>query len=168
MEWQGQSREARRSAAFTPLRRSQIGVVRTLKIIRTLKRRERRAPLCCSIGVIHFYLGVRAKPEASGTPESSALRQSQRDCVIQPRVARHELPWVAGRLVFNPNGVASRFLGRAATPLGLISFATFSQGSSFLATLGFWTESLWDSSPEFPKGIIPRLIVFRFISSARR
>ena len=29
----------------------------------------------------------------------------------------------------------------------------FTQGSSRLATLGFETESLWDSSLEFPKGI---------------
>ena len=28
-----------------------------------------------------------------------------------------------------------------------------SQGSSFLATLGFRPESLWDSVSEFPKGI---------------
>ena len=50
----------------------------------------------------------------------SPVPQSQRDCVLQPKVARHELPWVAGRLVFNPNGVASRFHDRATTPLGLL------------------------------------------------
>ena len=32
-----------------------------------------------------------------------------------------------------------------ATPLGLIFLGTITQGSSFLATLGFETESLWDS-----------------------
>jgi hypothetical protein len=33
--------------------------------------------------------------------------QSQRDCVLQPRVVRHELPWVRiGKNAINPNGVA--------------------------------------------------------------
>jgi ligand-binding sensor domain-containing protein len=36
------------------------------------------------------------------------LLESQRDCVLQPRVARHELPWVCGWNNFNPNGVAAR------------------------------------------------------------
>ena len=33
--------------------------------------------------------------------------QSQRDCGLQLRVARHELPWVAARENHNPNGVAT-------------------------------------------------------------
>src|ERR1051326_2410179 len=77
--------------------------------------------------------------------------QSQRDCVLQPRVARNELPWVKVRqkvttlkglrqgrfdeetLTLNPFRVDTRF-------------GTFTQGSSFLATLGFEPESLWDSA----------------------
>ena len=53
----------------------------------------------------------------------------------------------------NPNGVASRFHGVAATPLalGLFGLAAMSEGSSFLAALGFRPESLWDSALEFPK-----------------
>ena len=35
----------------------------------------------------------------------------------------------------------------APTPLGLIRAGTFSQGCSFLATLGFGPESRWDSRP---------------------
>ena len=31
--------------------------------------------------------------------------QSQRDCVIQARVARNELPWVGGRIPLNPEWV---------------------------------------------------------------
>ena len=31
--------------------------------------------------------------------------QSQRDCVLQPRVARKELPWVGGQSVTNPERV---------------------------------------------------------------
>ena len=45
----------------------------------------------------------------------------------------------------NPNGVASGFGRRAATPLGLLVSGYVSQGSSFLATLGFAPETLWDS-----------------------
>jgi len=33
-----------------------------------------------------------------------------------------------------------------ATPLGLVIFASVPQGGSFLATLGFVAESLWDSA----------------------
>ena len=83
----------------------------------------------------------------------SACLQSQRDCVFQPRVARNELPWVEVRTKFNPHGVVSPNDLWAATPLGLFGCARISQGSSFLATLGFEPESLWDSILEFPKGI---------------
>ena len=91
---------------------------------------------------------------AARHPYHSAKQiQSQRDCVCQPRVARNELPWVAADSDPNPNGVASRFQGLATTPLGLFGLAAMSQGSSFLATLGFRPESLWDSVLEFPKRI---------------
>ena len=95
----------------------------------------------------------RAMETSDATPECPALLQSQRDCVLQPRVARHELPWVAVSGVINPNGVVSGATGRAATPLGLCAFDPISQGSSCLAAPGFAPESLWDSSTEFPKGI---------------
>jgi hypothetical protein len=81
-----------------------------------------------------------------------ALLQSQRDCVLQPRVARCELPWGGVRMVFNPNGVVSPNPLGAATPLGLSDFGHVSQGSSCLATLGFEPESLWDSPLTFPQG----------------
>ena len=83
----------------------------------------------------------------------AAVLQSQRDCVFQPRVARHELPWVIFVLVFNPNGVVARLLGRAITPLGLFASHPFSQGSSFLATLGYESESLWDSTAQILEDI---------------
>ena len=59
----------------------------------------------------------------SGTAGRVSL-QSQRDSVAQPRVARNELPWVAARKDFNPNGVAADSVPPsrvtfAATPLGL-------------------------------------------------
>src|SRR6266568_5911840 len=94
-----------------------------------------------------------AKDNPGGMREPPAVRQSQRDCVVQPRVARNELPWVPGRVAFNPNGVAPPLCCRAVTPLGLFAFGHVSQGSSFLATLGFESESLWDSSLKFPKGV---------------
>jgi len=40
----------------------------------------------------------------------------------------------------------------------LFAFARVSQGSSFLATLGFEPGSLWDSRLEFPKGIKPCVV----------
>jgi len=40
------------------------------------------------------------------------LSQSQRDCVLQPRVARNELPWVGGPLDPNPERVLSNTLNR--------------------------------------------------------
>ena len=91
--------------------------------------------------------------QRSRTTDGPAVLQSQRDCVRQPRVARNELPWVAADSDSNPNGVASRFQGLAKTPLGLFGLAAISQGSSFLATLGFGPESFWDSVLEIPKRI---------------
>src|SRR5438045_9161501 len=44
-------------------------------------------------------------PTQWGYPFS--VRQSQRDCVLQPRVARNELPWVGGRKPLNPERVPS-------------------------------------------------------------
>ena len=83
-------------------------------------------------------------------PMQFAFHQSQRDCGLQPKVARNELPWVTGRPVFNPNGVVAGDSECAATPLGFSSAAAVSQGSSCLATLGLVSESLWDSAWEFP------------------
>ena len=129
--------------------------------------------------------------------------QSQRDCVLQPRVARNELPWESVPGCANPERVAAavchpeqgntsrnpfrvdpsprlstqgceeratlgnRFeslptlkglchcrLGSkykrpgAATLSELNQRGGYSQGSSFLATLGFVAESLWDSSSQ--------------------
>jgi hypothetical protein len=95
---------------------------------------------------------TRSEATTNRRTRMSALLQSQRDWVRQPRVARHELPWGGIRTVFNPNGVASPNPLRTATPLGLFDFCRVSQGSSCLANLGFEPESLWDSSLAFPQG----------------
>ena len=70
----------------------------------------------------------KSKPKGVG--------ESQRDSIIQPRVATKELPWEADKQSPNPNGVAAHSISRDATPLGLKIFRTVTQGSSFLATLG--------------------------------
>ena len=72
------------------------------------------------------------------------LLQSQRDCVLQPRVARHELPWENEPGIHNPNGVAAQRCDDDTTPLGLKIVWLPTQGSSCLATLGYVAESLWD------------------------
>ena len=154
----------------------------------TFLRRDRRAPGATVVA----------------TQRHVWFLQSQRDCVLQPRVARNELPWVTGGELFNPNGVAALrssavkhcpaererprpqrvreetvsgvagnpreceaaaggdarapfrklrlvFLPsrRAATPLGLSNSPAATQGSSFLATLGWRPESRWDSASVF-------------------
>ena len=105
---------------------------RRLRTCWTLKRPQGRAPF------------------ASQDLTSQFNDESQRDSGLKPRVARNELPWAIGSLAHNPNGVASRFAHRAATPLGLKSSTTTTQGSSVraglanLATLGWGTQSLWD------------------------
>ena len=77
-------------------------------------------------------------------PSGKSTAESQRDSGLQPRVARNELPWENGSPAHNPNGVAARRRQPDATPLGLKTVATATQGSSFLATLGWWTQSRWD------------------------
>ena len=59
---------------------------------------------------------------------------------------------------FRKFGLAGNRL-EAATPLGLVILGAFTQGSSFVATLGFGAESLRDSGSEFPKGIEARSLI---------
>jgi len=40
-------------------------------------------------------------------PADPCSGQSQRDCVLQSKVARHELTWINSRIENNPNGVAA-------------------------------------------------------------
>jgi hypothetical protein len=72
------------------------------------------------------------------------IDESQRDSGSKPRVARNEPPWESWAKANNPNGVEARLRGSDATPLGLKRTPTTTQGSSFLATLGWKTQSLWD------------------------
>ena len=79
---------------------------------------------------------------------AAAARQSQRHCVLQPGVARNELPWETGPKANNPNGVVARLGKHDTTPLGLKTNRAVTQGSSCLATPGFKSESPWDSITE--------------------
>jgi len=83
--------------------------------------------------------------------------QSQRDCGLQPKVGVQRLPWVrvpksnqrqrrCGRgqaLV----AVRKDRMGRNRVAVADVGW-TMTQGSSCLATLGFGTESRWDSPTE--------------------
>jgi hypothetical protein len=55
--------------------------------------------------------------------------------IIQPKVARNELPWVDGKEILNPERVAYQCRADATlTGLGIVKILTL--GSSFLATQG--------------------------------
>ena len=97
----------------------------------------------------------RARPVSYGTTERPMALQSQRDCILQPRVAESaRLPWEEGSLAVNPNGVAASGEARWSQPLWGRGLRTmFTQGSSRLATLGFGAESLWDSALLTPQGM---------------
>ena len=79
--------------------------------------------------------------------------QLQWSCVIQPKVSalvavRKHLPWVKVQNENNLNEVvATRKIGDglATTALRLMISRTIAQGSRVAATLGFGTESRWDS-----------------------
>jgi len=43
----------------------------------------------------------------------------QRDSIIQPRVARHELPWVCRTTEYNPEGVESVCVRQRCNPVGV-------------------------------------------------
>jgi len=51
---------------------------------------------------------VLQEPPRSRGIEWRAPLESRRDSALQPRVARHELPWVTAGMAPNPNGVVSR------------------------------------------------------------
>lgn len=44
--------------------------------------------------------------------------QFQRDCAVQPRVARNELPWVRAEEISNPNRVESSAVNRKRQRIG--------------------------------------------------
>ena len=96
-------------------------------------------------------------------PFGNSNAESQRDSGSKPRVARHELPWETGAEVNNPNGVAARLRKGDATPLGLNTDWAATQGSSFLATLGWRTQSLGIAEPPISQ-VFRSLAAWRGIS----
>jgi hypothetical protein len=57
------------------------------------------------------------------------IGQSQRDCDLQPKVARDELPWVIVQQIINRNAVAAipfSFCGRVALATTLVGVVIFS------------------------------------------
>jgi hypothetical protein len=80
----------------------------------------------------------------------SAEEQSQRDCILQPRVARNELPWEKRSIGFNSNGVASwRLKCTASHPFqGCLVLRSVPRVARGLATLGFEAEFLRNSIGE--------------------
>ena len=77
-----------------------------------------------------FPLTPALSPQVEHSPQILySFPQSRRDCVLQPRVASSELPWVncVGR--FQPQrGCDYRASAQAATPLGLTVTRTVSPG----------------------------------------
>ena len=53
-------------------------------------------------------------------PRSISTRslQSQRDCVLQPKVARHQLPWVGAGKAPTPTGLRPARLAAPILPFG--------------------------------------------------
>ena len=74
--------------------------------------------------------------------------ESQRDSATKPRVARNELPWENARHIGdNPERVVADDHENTTLPQprwGCKLSVALTQGSSFLATLGFVAQSLWD------------------------
>jgi len=72
--------------------------------------------------------------------------QSQRDCIHQPKVGAQRLPWVNRKNGFQPQRGCILPVPVGCNPFRVGNvWSTNTQGSSFLATLGWMTESLWDS-----------------------
>src|SRR5207302_4349164 len=74
---------------------------------------ERDACGCDSIKQIETRSSAN-NPKAHVT--TRVIGQSQRDCVHQPKVARHELPWVIIEQIINRNAVAAIFLRQRFNP----------------------------------------------------
>ncbi len=70
---------------------------------------------------------------------------------------------------FNPNGVATAVVTLVPQPRwGWRALARRSQGSSFLATLGWRTQSLWDWLKSAPKTWVTRCLVLLLLCSSAR
>ena len=102
------------------------------------------------------------RQETKDTCQESEERQ--RRSVLQPRVARNELPWVDWTFLTNPNGVVpSVFRCGDATLSGLRFLYAVTQGSRFAPTLGWETERCWRSDSRRDVGNLIFAVSFDFI-----
>jgi hypothetical protein len=101
---------------------------------------------CWTPSVLETFADTEQNCDNSPT----VTRESQRDSVLQPRVARNELPWVMASQPFQPQrgcGPLVSFLAPNVchNPVGVDPHDSSStQGSSCVATLGCLAQSLWD------------------------
>jgi hypothetical protein len=91
-------------------------------------------------------LSIRTLKRSRVRDRAPGANESQRDSGLQPKVARHELPWVNVVQNFsNPNGVAASRRPTATQPRwGCEDLLRLTQGSRFAPTLGWRTQSRWD------------------------
>ncbi len=75
----------------------------------------------------------------------TGFHQSAQGCEVGPSGSDRATLGQPIKNIFNPNGVASPFGARGFNPFRVDACWTNTQGSSFLATLGWMTQSLWDS-----------------------
>jgi hypothetical protein len=120
---------ARASARFIARTTAASNADSPLGSIRTLKRRERRAPAASARGRVRIPTGFRLK--AQGCAPGTTLGHLPANIINRNAVAAIPSSSVARGVCHNPVGVGSDLF-------------SFSQGSSFLATLGWRTQSLWD------------------------
>ena len=73
-----------------------------------------------SCSVTRFIQSLMTVNGHKKAPDQSPMGvESQRDSSIQPRVARHELPWVCPAQAYNPERVASLRARRRCNPAGV-------------------------------------------------
>jgi hypothetical protein len=136
----GSAPGARASARFTVRTPAASKTNPALNSIRTLKRRERRAPIPKGLC-----------PPAQGCEERATLGQRPKKFTNRNAVAAIPFSSAVRGICHNPVGVGDDLI-------------PFTQGSSCVATLGCMTQSRWDCSTAQQLGLPPS---FRFGATGR-
>ncbi|MFA6547021.1 MAG: hypothetical protein WCS99_21570 [Limisphaerales bacterium] len=121
----------RASARFTAPTAAASETNPALNSIRTLKRRDRRAPLAPERDRIRIPKGFR--PKAQGCEERATLGHRPASITNRNAVAAIPFSSAARGICHNPAGVGGDLI-------------PFTQGSSCVATPGWMTQSRWDCS----------------------
>src|SRR5947208_5148858 len=139
------SRKKRRADTARPVASAHESFGRTEYFSKQWQELRTRANQNCP-----WSSGSDARTMNRRTIRECAREQSQRDCALQPKVARNEPPWVTNQT----NRTTSTRLWPSALRVRKRNSRnrvavdnvcrTMTQGSSFLATLGVKTESRWD------------------------